>query len=154
MAINNAGRPGLNRRDTKYELRNTQYAIRYFFYSPRCTLYAIRYKLIMQNKPNFRKAKMNVNFYSTKDYENVPRRRTRKNKPNQTQSPRPHFYPKNHELRAINYELKNQSFVRVPLKNVLKKHHFLQFPAIFYIFFHFLAIFAHFFVAFWAYLRI
>ena len=30
----------------------------------------------MQNKPNFRKAKMNLNFYSTKDYENQGRLRT------------------------------------------------------------------------------
>jgi len=29
----------------------------------------------MQNKPNFRKAKMKLNFYSTKDYENEPRLR-------------------------------------------------------------------------------
>jgi len=27
----------------------------------------------MQNKPNFRKAKIKLNFYSTKDYENKPR---------------------------------------------------------------------------------
>jgi len=26
--------------------------------------------LIMQNKPNFRKSQMNLNFYSKKDYEN------------------------------------------------------------------------------------
>ena len=31
---------------------------------------------IMQNKANFRKAKMKLNFYSTKDYENEPRLRT------------------------------------------------------------------------------
>jgi hypothetical protein len=43
---------------------------------------------IMQNKPNFQKAKMKLNFYSAKDYENKPRLRTPKNKPNQTQ-----FYP-------------------------------------------------------------
>jgi len=30
----------------------------------------------MQNKPNFRKAKMKLNFYSTKDYENQGRLRT------------------------------------------------------------------------------
>jgi hypothetical protein len=30
----------------------------------------------MQNKPNFRKAKMKLNFYSTRDYENKPRLRT------------------------------------------------------------------------------
>ncbi len=38
-----------------------------------------------QNKPNFRKARMNLNFYSTKEYENVPLRRRGENKPNQTQ---------------------------------------------------------------------
>ncbi len=38
-----------------------------------------------QNKPNPRKAKMNLTFYSTKDYENVPLRWRRENKPNQTQ---------------------------------------------------------------------
>jgi hypothetical protein len=42
----------------------------------------------MQNKPNLRKAKMKLSFYSAKDYENKPRLRTPKNKPNQTQ-----FYP-------------------------------------------------------------
>jgi predicted ATPase len=30
----------------------------------------------MQNKPNFRKAKMNLTFYSTKDYENKSPLRT------------------------------------------------------------------------------
>ncbi|MHC4463024.1 MAG: hypothetical protein ACYS30_16580, partial [Planctomycetota bacterium] len=41
----------------------------------------------MQNKPNFRKAKMNVTYYITKNYENVPLCRRGENKPNQTQSP-------------------------------------------------------------------
>ncbi len=36
----------------------------------------------MQNKPNFQKAKMNVNIYNTTDYENIWQRRVRKNKPN------------------------------------------------------------------------
>ncbi len=36
----------------------------------------------MQNKPNFRKAKMNVNSLITTDYENKWQRRVRKNKPN------------------------------------------------------------------------
>jgi len=39
-----------------------------------------------QNKPNLLDAQMNVNFFSTKDYENVPLRRRGENKPNQTQS--------------------------------------------------------------------
>jgi len=38
-----------------------------------------------QFKANFRKAAMFLNFYLTKDYENVPLRRRGKNKPNQTQ---------------------------------------------------------------------
>jgi len=36
----------------------------------------------MQNKPNFQKAKMNVNSLITIDYENKWQRRVRKNKPN------------------------------------------------------------------------
>jgi len=39
-----------------------------------------------QKKPNYRKARINVNFYLTKDYENVPLRRRGENKPNQTQA--------------------------------------------------------------------
>jgi len=46
--------------------------------------------LIMQNKPNFPNALINVNSVLTKEYENVPLRRHRQNKPNskpiQTQS--------------------------------------------------------------------
>jgi len=38
-----------------------------------------------QNKPNLLDAQMNLNFYLTKDYENVPLRRRGENKPNQTQ---------------------------------------------------------------------
>ncbi len=36
----------------------------------------------MQNKPNFQKAKMNVNPYIKREYENKWQRRVRKNKPN------------------------------------------------------------------------
>jgi len=36
----------------------------------------------MQNKPNFRKAKMNLSFYSTMDYENKRNWTLGKNKPN------------------------------------------------------------------------
>ena len=38
-----------------------------------------------QNKDNFRKAKMNLNSYLTKDYENERLCRCGQNKPNQTQ---------------------------------------------------------------------
>jgi len=39
-----------------------------------------------QYKPNSRKAKMKLNFYSTKDYENELCWKLQKNKPNQTQT--------------------------------------------------------------------
>ncbi len=45
----------------------------------RCTLYAV---LNMQNKPNFQNAKMNVNIYYKKAYNNETAFRRRKNKPN------------------------------------------------------------------------
>jgi hypothetical protein len=38
-----------------------------------------------QNKPNFRKAKMNENLFAAKDYENETAFRLRKNKANQSQ---------------------------------------------------------------------
>jgi len=41
-----------------------------------------QFESIMQNKPNFRKAKMNISYYITEDYENQPRLRT---PPEQTQ---------------------------------------------------------------------
>jgi len=41
--------------------------------------------LFMQNKPNFRNAKMNVNSFITKDYKNELCQKLQKNKPNQTQ---------------------------------------------------------------------
>ena len=42
-------------------------------------------ELIMQNKPDFPDAQMNISSVLTKDYENVPLHRHRQNKPNQTQ---------------------------------------------------------------------
>ena len=55
-----------------------------------------------QFKADFRKAKMNLNFYLTKDYENVPLRRRGENKPNQSQfqtglfsAKTGNFFPKN-----------------------------------------------------------
>jgi hypothetical protein len=49
----------------------------------------------MQNKPNFRKAKMKLNFYSTKDYENQGRLRTPA-KQTQSKPTAPVFIPKTH----------------------------------------------------------
>ncbi len=43
-----------------------------------------------QNKPNLRKAKMNINFYYTKDYENDNTFRLPENKPN-TNPNKPNF---------------------------------------------------------------
>jgi hypothetical protein len=46
--------------------------------------------LFMQNKPNFRKAKMNENVFATKDYDNESDFTLQQNKPSQTQfQPRP-----------------------------------------------------------------
>ncbi len=55
--------------DMRYAILDTQYAIR------ASALYICRESstnqlLFMQNKPNFPKSQMNLNFYSTKDYEN------------------------------------------------------------------------------------
>jgi len=44
--------------------------------------YVRNYKLIMQNKPNFRKSQMNLKFCKQMDYENKWQRKVRKNKPN------------------------------------------------------------------------
>ncbi len=41
--------------------------------------------LIMQNKANYKRAKMNANAFSQKVYENETTLRPQKNKPNQTQ---------------------------------------------------------------------
>ncbi|HUS71724.1 MAG TPA: hypothetical protein VMY06_01560 [Sedimentisphaerales bacterium] len=84
-------------------MQPTQYAIRYTIYDIRYTGYANRrnapnsaatpnkppirpklstnYDSIMQNKANFLDDQMNVTTFFTKDYENVPLRRRRKNEP-------------------------------------------------------------------------
>jgi len=46
------------------------------------------YDVIAQNKPNFQNAEITVTSYAKKTYPNIPLRSARKNKPNQTQSPR------------------------------------------------------------------
>jgi len=51
----------------------------------------------MQNKPNFRKAQINVNVFPTKDYENQLVSKLQKNKPNQSQ-----FQTGRHALVAEN----------------------------------------------------
>jgi len=60
-----------------YQLRTTSYANR--LSSPTCQLIMTSF---MQNKPNFRKAKMNVTPALTKDYENIPPTKKCQNKPN------------------------------------------------------------------------
>jgi hypothetical protein len=55
-------------------VRNTKYRKR-----------ATNNNLIMQNKANFQKARMNLNFYSKKEYENGPASTDQKNKANQSQ---------------------------------------------------------------------
>jgi len=46
---------------------------------------SIKNNLIMQNKPNFQIARMNLNSVLTMDYRNLPPRGRPQNKPNQTQ---------------------------------------------------------------------
>ena len=64
--------------------------------------------LIMQNKANFFKAKINVNFYLQKDYENISRRGLRKNKPNQTQFQNP--TPKELKEKKVSGKLLKKQF--------------------------------------------
>jgi hypothetical protein len=77
----------LELRNTQYDTcpdvfyRDTQYAIR------ASALYICRERstnhlLFMQNKPNFRKSQMNVNIFSTMDYENLSDWTIGQNKPN------------------------------------------------------------------------
>jgi len=71
---------------TIYAIRNTRYAILANLLLP-SALYICRgpstnQLLFMQNKPNFKDAKMNVNIYYTKAYNNETASGSRKNKPN------------------------------------------------------------------------
>ena len=59
----------------------------------------------MQNKPNFRKAQANLNFYSQKDYENKSCLRARKNKPKQTQFQALPYLPKEREEKNRSWRL-------------------------------------------------
>jgi len=56
----------------------------------------------MQNKPNFRKAQMNVNSFITKDYENDNAFRLPKNKPNSNpnKANQTQFQPKTNPNKA------------------------------------------------------
>jgi hypothetical protein len=56
-------------RTTTYDIQNTTYEIR----------------TIMQNKPNFQKARMNATSVKTMNYEQITMNNANKNKPNQTQ---------------------------------------------------------------------
>ena len=69
------GRPGLNRRDTLHDSRDTNIA---FTTVER----ALQIRPFMQNKANFRKSQMNVNKVLTKDYEDKTRSGSGKNKAN------------------------------------------------------------------------
>ena len=69
------GRPGLNRRDTLHDSRDTNIA---FTTVER----ALQIRPFMQNKANFRKSQMNVNKVLTKDYEQIDTWSIGKNKAN------------------------------------------------------------------------
>ena len=55
-----------------------------------------------QNKPNRQNPKTDQTSYTTKSYTNIPPRQDRKNKPNQTQSPRPRT---RHDIRYTTYNI-------------------------------------------------
>ncbi len=55
-----------------------------FYHTKRHTLPAARYKN-MQNEPNFKNAKMNINYYKTTNYEQKDLVGQRKNEPKRTQ---------------------------------------------------------------------
>ena len=68
-----------------YLPRNARYASQFTLHENeiQSTKYYVRnYQGIMQNKPNFRKAKMNVSIFSTMDYENISDWTIGQNKPN------------------------------------------------------------------------
>jgi len=65
-------------RFTQYAIRNTQYE--HLFSTT--VENPLQINLFMQNKPNFRKAKMNLNVYYTKVYNNFIPLAGYKNKPN------------------------------------------------------------------------
>jgi hypothetical protein len=76
----------------------------------------------MQNKPNFRKAKMKLSFYSTKDYENQGRLRT---PGKQTQS-NPITNP-GYQLTGADLEPEAQPDGDVDMKNLaILVHHWLE----------------------------
>ena len=74
----------------------------------------------MQNKPNLRKAQMNVNTYNTKDYENISDWTLGENKPNQTQ------FPKSPNERKLTYNkgLQKKRRFRSPKKQTQFKPNF------------------------------
>jgi len=78
--------------------------------------------LFMQNKPNFRKPKMNVNSLITTDYENKWQRRVRKNKPNSNPNkPNLRKAKMNVNLTLTKDYIKKDDFaVRINKPNLLK----------------------------------
>jgi hypothetical protein len=75
----------------------------------------------MQNKPNFRKAKMNLNFYPTKDYEKTGLSDKGKTNPIQTQS-----NPIQTQSKPIQSQYKpNQTQPVVSLSNLFQIDDFL-----------------------------
>jgi len=81
--------PSSSKRSTPYAIRYTRIEnpviyvpIRHYI----CRGPSTNQLLFMQNKPNLPDVQMNLNFYPTRYYENLPIRRRVQNKPNQTQS--------------------------------------------------------------------
>ncbi len=79
----------------------------------------------MQNKANFRKAKMNVNLYNTTDYENKWQRRVRKNKANtnpikaNTKPIKANIMPKQTQYKPNQTQFQTQCLSELPYEEFL-----------------------------------
>jgi hypothetical protein len=79
----------------------------------------LQINLFMQNKPNFRKAKMNINTYYTKAYKNETAFRRVKNKPNSNPN-KPNFQKAKMNVNSIitkDYRKKDDFIVRINKPN-------------------------------------
>jgi len=124
-----------SQRTTQYEIRDTKpvliviegYDIRHTIYEIRVRLYICRESstnqlLFMQNKPNFRKAQMNISVYSTMDYENLGDWTLGQNKPNSNPI-KPNFQKAKMNVNSFitkDYRNKDDFTVRINKPNFVK----------------------------------
>jgi len=84
---------------------------------------SLQINLFMQNKPNFRKSQMNVNFYSTKDYENKRNWTLGQNKPNSNPI-KPNLRKAKMNVNSLitkDYRKKDDFVVRINKPNLVRR---------------------------------